>query len=295
MVDKNQFSLLRESINQDEEALTELIEKYGANRTKRYSQDTERELHRLVLSHVGKHFDPDRFLNFDEIGARVASMRNVRPEQAKADDDIRDDILRSTTLYNCTWFTKDADAVHALVERRIELTRRFVVDLNEMIQAFIDERQKDFLEVDRELSEVLNPAADYLIGKAYELRDAIAEKKKQLLNLQVEEMTQEMDGILPDKYNMAWLDEKKNLPHESGVYLLVRDGDLEYIGESEDIRRRITPGGHHIYDGSDAWVFGVILANERERKSLEKLLIKSLHPLENLAYVVDERQASMPL
>jgi hypothetical protein len=58
---------------------------------------------------------------------------------------------------------------------------------------------------------------------------------------------------LKNQYAIHWFDDWKELPkHKCGVYLLMKDNKVIYIGQSKQLRKRLQPYSykHRAYDGS---------------------------------------------
>ena len=50
-----------------------------------------------------------------------------------------------------------------------------------------------------------------------------------------------IDGLIPETEELSWAD-RKSSPKEAGIYLIYKDGELVYIGETSNIYDRLT---HH--------------------------------------------------
>ena len=78
--------------------------------------------------------------------------------------------------------------------------------------------------------------------------------------------------------------EKLPAPNQKGVYALVNNGSIVYVGESKDIRKRL---GQHLVEHSKWFNKFIVLAyvgylGDYQRKQLETLLIQKYHPKYNV-------------
>lgn len=69
----------------------------------------------------------------------------------------------------------------------------------------------------------------------------------------------------------------KNLPSEAGVYFIVKNSIIYYIGESDNIRNRIQQHKHTLKILNPE-IFYYLVEDKDERKSLEKELILKHKP-----------------
>ncbi|MCK5616220.1 hypothetical protein KAR91_80905 [Candidatus Pacearchaeota archaeon] len=74
----------------------------------------------------------------------------------------------------------------------------------------------------------------------------------------------------------------KDQGFKPGVYFLFKDMDLVYIGESQCIMPRICQ--HYGQKDFDSYRIYAVMPNEKERKILERRLIKKHRPILNSAY-----------
>lgn len=74
----------------------------------------------------------------------------------------------------------------------------------------------------------------------------------------------------------------ESLPPSPGIYLLWKDKNLDYIGQSADIKKRL--GKHHVYE-KDEHTIGLIRIEPREKREVvEVALIGALHPTQNVKW-----------
>lgn len=85
-----------------------------------------------------------------------------------------------------------------------------------------------------------------------------------------------------------WYGWKNVAPHASGVYFLLRDGIIVYIGRSADIRTRLTAHQYASLIRSGDVSVEFYLASVEESAKLEKELIQLVEPEFNDDYVSKE-------
>lgn len=94
---------------------------------------------------------------------------------------------------------------------------------------------------------------------------------------QINALLSHYDCATPEFYKYV-----ENLPSASGVYLLWRDKNLEYIGHSANVRKRL--GRHRIYEKNNH-IIGLIPIDEKEKREVvEIVLIGALHPTQNIKW-----------
>ena len=74
-------------------------------------------------------------------------------------------------------------------------------------------------------------------------------------------------------------DEMKSLVHVCGVYFLIKNGEIDYIGKSTNICNRLT--SHHVYDRKahkEIWVYPVDYKLNYKLHQIEYELIRNLRP-----------------
>lgn len=88
--------------------------------------------------------------------------------------------------------------------------------------------------------------------------------------------------LLNDYYFYFSADYLDSVP---GVYILWLGKRIKYIGQSDDIGRRLK-GNHRVYDWKKGYVISAVpVYNGRQRKKIEKVLIKAIQPPRNRVFL----------
>jgi len=152
--------------------------------------------------------------------------------------------------------------------------------LDQDIEEIIDRRFLGIAKVDSQIADLYNKAIKYVKDRMNELPKEIECLRDQAINLQINSLG-DWEADLLRNYVSDWYDDWRNLPHVSGVYVLLNRG-IDYIGESQDIRSRVTRS-HNVYKYPEHMI-GIVIADEQQRKEVETRLIRILRPKKNIRH-----------
>ena len=93
-------------------------------------------------------------------------------------------------------------------------------------------------------------------------------------------MTKKVLQLEVDIYKMP--EQLPDLKCKSGIYFLVSNGVIDYIGKSVSINNRLM--GHHVFDRNkhdEVWVYPIHHTERYKQKTIEYQLIRALRPASN--------------